>query len=200
MLLLSIALFDGAPGAFFLHSFNNSLNSGSSLNDLASDLVTSDTFNSLYVSSLSNLEFSQLFIQNITGSEASIADKIRASNWVNDQLSQGASRADTMLISAMLLKNFNPTDNQWGLAQQALINKIDVAKWYSLDKNLNTSSLLELQAVIGAVTSDNNSVTQVTGISQNYQGLNAHLPALQTDISLVAVGANDVMGYQTDFL
>jgi serralysin len=188
-LLLSITLFNAVPGSFFLEVFNESLNSGMSLSSLAKDLVTTDTFNSLYAPSLSNSEFSHNFIDSLTANETSTADKKMASNWVADQLDQGASHADTMLLTAMLLKNFSPIDAQWGLAQQALTNKIDVAKWFSLDKSLSYESLSELQAVIEDVTSDINSVAQVTGFDQSIALLSS---IVQSESSLIIVGANPI--------
>jgi len=178
VMLLTIGLFNAAPSADVFSDFYNQLTPDNDLDALVNILGTSALFNSLYDSALSDIDFAQLFIENLIEDEAGSAEKAAASHWVAANIAAGTSRAGTMIDTLEALRQFDDNDTYWGKAHLALEHKISVAKWYAIEENTAFSSFENLQNIIASVTSDPDSVTAITG------------DTLST--SILATGINDL--------
>ncbi|MFT5716351.1 MAG: serralysin [Oleiphilaceae bacterium] len=165
VLSMVVSMFNAAPGAVYLNGLSALLDSGTTATELATALGSGEALKSIYRSSLSSNEFSKVFIENIIGTEASTANKALASSLVLNELNNGASKGSVMFAIATALTNIGAADAQWGAAHDAFVNKVAVAKWYSIDQNGSATDLATLQAVIATVTSDINTVTSaINGI------------------------------------
>lgn len=160
VLRLVQAMFDAAPNAAILNELSAIVeNAGGSVIPLANLLAENPVFAAeMYVSSLSNSEFAQAFIDNIVGDAASAANKALAVVEVTALLDSGASRGEVIALAADALGQADISDPVWGAAALQFQNKVLVAGNYAIDQQGTGATFDTLQAVTQVVTSDPASV------------------------------------------
>lgn len=188
LIALTIGMFDAAPGALYLNQLVTAFEAGMSYNAIANVLDDSEAFKSVYPPLQTSTEFATSLIDNLLGTEVSAASRTWAIEWVAGQINGGASKG-AVIVAALtaLLNNTNPDYNN---AKFALFNKIAVAEYYSVTKNLSDTDLVDLQGVIANVTSAASSVTAAR--AQIDMIVPGDTFTLTTDAdNLIGSGAND---------
>lgn len=151
LIALTIGMFNAAPGANYLNNLVTLFESGKTRMDIASVLATRAEFAEVYSPILGNDEFSARLVANLLGNEAGSAATQWAMNWAKAHLAAGESRAALIASAVQALQNSTSAD--FLPAKAMLLNKIDVASFYSVTKLYSSTSLTELQKVIAGVTS-----------------------------------------------
>ena len=155
---LVVAMFNGAPGASVLSDLVTSLGNGT-VKQLAANLEKLAVFNGIYPTFLTDQEFADRFLNNLVGTEVSSADKASFATTLVAKLAAGASRSSVIIDSISKLNSTASTDTAWINGAAVFNNKVTVATYYTVEKQLSASTLGELQNVIANVTSATASVT-----------------------------------------
>lgn len=156
---LVVGMFGAAPGASVLSDLVAAKEAGQTVKQIAANVANTNEFKSIYPTFLTNDEFATRFVNNLVGSEVAAADKAAAVTILVGQLNAGATRANVMVDAINAVKAVPSTNTAWANAAAALANKVSVATYYSVDKQLSGSTLAALQNVIATVTSTAASVT-----------------------------------------
>jgi hypothetical protein len=193
LIALYVSMFNAAPGANNLSDMVRAVENGSSTLSVASTLAASANFSSVYPGFLTGQEFAARLVSNMLGSEVIQAAKDWATNWVLTNLNAGKSRAQIILEAVQAVRA--TTNTNYTNAKAALANKVDVATYYSITKELSSTNLSNLQAVLSGVTSAAASVTAaktaVDGTAVNQAGQNFTLSASIDTID--GTGGNDTI-------
>ncbi|MEK7259739.1 MAG: hypothetical protein AAB211_08055 [Pseudomonadota bacterium] len=156
---LVVGMFGAAPGASVLSDLVAAKEAGQTVKQIAANVANTAAFRSIYPTFLTNLEFAERFVNNLVGSEVAAADKAAAVTILVGQLNAGATRSNVVVDAIDAVKAVPSTNTAWANAAAALANKVSVATYYSVDKQLSGASLAALQNVIATVTSTAASVT-----------------------------------------
>ena len=186
---LVVGMFGAAPGASVLSSLVASYESGSTISQIAANLSATAEFKSIYPTFLTNGEYATKVVANLLV-EASVEAKAEAVAVLTAALNGGMTRS-TAMVEAIKFVSATATDNAtFGTSAAAFDNKVAVAVYYSVDKQLSGDSLAQLQNVVAAVGSTAASVTTakaaVDGVSN-----------VGTTFTLTA-GVNTVSGFAGD--
>ena len=155
---LVVGMFGAAPGASVLSDLTFARDDrGQTVKQIAANIVNTNEFKSIYPTFLTNQEFADRFINNLVGAEVAAADKTAAATQLVAMLAAGASRSSVVVDAINALKAVPSTNTAWANAAAALANKVSVATYYSVEKQLS-GSLADLQKVIATVTSAASSV------------------------------------------
>ncbi|HWK55290.1 MAG TPA: hypothetical protein VNR18_13020, partial [Hyphomicrobiales bacterium] len=101
-------------------------------------------------------EFADKLIDTLLGNEVTAQQKASAHDLIVGKLNAGEARSDVIVDAVQLL--LNAPGEKWADAKTALLNKVEVSSYYSVDAQQNSNSLGDLQAVLANVTSDPASV------------------------------------------
>ncbi len=156
---LVVGMFGAAPGASVLSDLVAAKEAGQTVKQIAANVANTAEFKSIYPTFLTNQEFAERFVNNLVGSEVAAADKAAAVTILVGQLNAGATRSNVVVDAINAVKAVPSTNTAWANAAAALANKVSVATYYSVDKQLSGASLAALQNVIATVTSTAASVT-----------------------------------------
>ncbi len=161
VLQLVQAMFNAAPGAEYLNQFSEIVAGGMSMAALADLLARSEVFRlpGLYPETLTHQMFADKFVDNLTGSTVSGANKAWVAAYIADQLDNGKTKGDVIWWAVSALAAVAPSDADWGNAAAQLNNRVDVSYYYSVTKALSSADLSTLQAVTASVTDDPATVT-----------------------------------------
>ncbi|MDR0781757.1 MAG: hypothetical protein LBF16_13880 [Pseudomonadales bacterium] len=147
---LVVTMFNGAPGAGYLGELVEVLEAGASLNDIATALAGKDLFNDFYANTQSAAAFAdQLAVQLLPAGTAASAVAY-AKNWVVESLAAGVGKGEIILQAEQAL--LSTSDADFAAAKAQLQNRIDVAKYYSYDAALPSTTVANLQGVVKGVT------------------------------------------------
>ncbi|PTN11122.1 hypothetical protein C8R11_11361, partial [Nitrosomonas aestuarii] len=154
ILKVAQAMFNAAPGARFLNIFTAFINNtNGSTKQLANALAKTKVFEQLmYSDTLTNNEFSIQLVENIVGTLVSAENKAWVVSAIETMLTEGQSRGEVIHKAAMALASVNSSHTDWGGAALQFKNKVDVAYYYSIDKNGPATDLSVLQRVTDSVT------------------------------------------------
>ena len=153
IIALTVGMFDAALGAQNLSDFANIFeNNGQSYHGLADALASTSQYQSQFdgVETLDariDKVLSNLGIQ--AGTDAYTAAKAH----FDARVAQGASETQLIVESLEYLLGDDIAE-EFTDVQAQLNNKVDVATYFSVDRQQNGDSLAELQGVIGNVTAD----------------------------------------------
>lgn len=155
LMYLVVGMFNGAPGAEFLSQFSNAVVAGHSISvDIAKGLTESTQFKAIYPDFQTSQEFATQFANSVLGNTVTDANKNSAIATIKAALDGGQSKSQVMVSAIQALAATDPADSNWGNARKALDNKVDVATWFSVTKNVKTEDVDELQAILSGVTED----------------------------------------------
>lgn len=164
---LVVGMFGAAPGASVLSDLVAAYEAGSTLKQIAANLANTDQFKGIFPTFLTNAEFATKVVNQLVGSEVVQAEKDAAVTTLTGLLNGGQSRS-SLFVDAINAVNAITSDNaNWGNAGAAFDNKVSVAVYYSVDKQLSGSSLSALQNVISGVTSAAATVTTAKATADN---------------------------------
>ncbi len=179
LISIVVGMFNAAPGAKVLSDLTVAFEANQTRLQIATNLARSAEYLSIFPEFLTNSEFATKLVDNMVGSLVSATAKADAVTLLTAQLNakntstpaaKAAARAEVTLFALDALKAVPTTDATLGAAVTALNNKVEVANFYSVEKQLNPSSLSTAQNVIKDVTNTAASVTTakdaITGTSQ----------------------------------
>ncbi|MDO8272571.1 MAG: hypothetical protein Q7U82_11745, partial [Gammaproteobacteria bacterium] len=156
---LVVGMFGAAPGASVLSDLVAAKEAGQTVKQIAANVANTNEYKSIYPTFLTNQEFAERFVNNLVGSEVAAADKAAAVTILVGQLNAGATRSNVVVDAINAVKAVPSTNTAWANAAAALANKVTVATYYSVEKQLSGTTLAGLQNVIATVTSTAASVT-----------------------------------------
>ena len=161
MIGLSVVMLGSAPGTARLGMWVESLDDGMSLEDVANHIAASDAFLSTYPSFLTNEEFADAFLTNLGGGAISGVLLSAAVDIVVGLLNDGMSRGELALAAMQAMFEISeqgadhPAYGDLGPAADALINRVSVAEYYTVDARMEMPS----SDVLDGVTDDMETVT-----------------------------------------
>ena len=118
---------NAAPGTDLLNELVAAYNSGSSLNDLAAHLASSDAFIAKYPLFQSATEFGTEFLNNLVP-EASDAAKAEGVAIIEGMLNGGSSRADVLIEAMTYLANQSEDHPAFGTSAALFNNRVEIGR------------------------------------------------------------------------
>jgi hypothetical protein len=187
---LVVGMFGAAPGASVLSDLVASYEAGTSIKQMAASLANTNEFKSIYPSFLTTDEFSVKLVDQLLA-EASTEAKAEAVVVLTAALNGGMTRSDAY-VEAINFVNSTESDNEtFGTSATAFDNKVAVAIYYSVDKQLSGSSLAELQSIVSGVTSDEATVTAANAVSNGTASVGKSFTLTTTQDTLAGTGGDD---------
>jgi len=166
---LFIALFDAAPGADYLSDIVAAREAGASLLSIANALASKPEFSEVYPAFLTAQEFAQRAVDNLLTSTTPAGAQTWAKNWIVGKLNAGQTPANVLLQAAQALMQ-TPNTN-YASAKTQMLNRIDVANYYSVVQEQPSGDVATLQAVLDGVDATAASVTAAKArIDNNLEG------------------------------
>lgn len=158
LVLLVNGLFGAAPTSRILSNLVKLVESGNSVDDIATMFSGNTNFESIYAPALLDSEFATQFTANLLGAAATAETTARAEALVTTYLTAGMSRTEAAWKVTQLLSTTEDAD--FATAKAQLNNKADVSLSFALDTQYTElMTLSQLQSVISSVTSDAATVT-----------------------------------------
>lgn len=158
LIALVVGMFNAAPGSGYLGSLVVQVETGRNRTDIVALLAARTEFSQVYSPTLTDAQFAAQLTASLLGTEVSAATRQWANAWAQAQLQSGTARATLIADAVQALLTSNHSD--FANARKMLLNKIEVASYYSVNQLFSSTSLADLQKVIAAVTSDNGSVSK----------------------------------------
>ena len=165
---LVVGMFGAAPGASVLSDLVAAKEAGSTIQQIATNLANTNEFKGIYPTFLTNGEYATKVVNQLLG-EASATAKADAVAVLTAELNGGMSRVDGFIAAINFVANTASTNTAYGTSAAAFDNKVEVATYYSVEKQLSGSSLQALQNVVAAVTSSAATVTTAKASVDNVQ-------------------------------
>lgn len=120
ILQLTQAMFNATPGAVYLEALGSQITAGQSLADLAQSLAGNTLFfGKDYAIDLTPEAFSDAFINDLIGDNASADNKTLAIDYVVSRMTAGATQGEVISEVTNILSAFPATDPVWGAAALA---------------------------------------------------------------------------------
>ncbi|MBL0011877.1 MAG: hypothetical protein IPP22_14710 [Nitrosomonas sp.] len=117
ILQLTQAMFNAAPGAVYLEALGSQITAGQSLVDLAQSLAGNALFlGKNYAADLAPEAFSNAFINDLIGDNASADNKTLAIDYIVSRMTAGATQGEVISEVTNILSVFPATDPVWGAA------------------------------------------------------------------------------------
>jgi len=155
---LAVGLFNAAPGGFY-NSVAGILLSSKDAAAAADALIATDAFQAIIPSNLlTNDQFAARLVENLVGNYASATDKAWATAQIVGQLNGGASQGTAAYWAIDALSKVPTTGSSWSPAAAALLNKISVASYYTVEAPVTSQDLHTLQSLLIDVTDRADSV------------------------------------------
>ncbi|MFZ5776231.1 MAG: hypothetical protein ACOY3Z_12170 [Thermodesulfobacteriota bacterium] len=157
------AMFNAAPGAVYLENLLEIVDAGNAagrseassdaMTDLANALAASALFthSSFYPTSLTNVQFAERMVASMTGDTLSEATHQVAVTAVTGFLDAGATRGEVMLVAARVLSAATAYP-EWAEAAAQFNNRVEVSRYYSIDRDGAAMDLATLRSVTADVT------------------------------------------------
>lgn len=188
---LVVGMFGAAPGASVLASLVSSYESGSTITQLAANLSGTAEFKSIYPTFLTNGEYATKVVANLLA-EASVEAKAEAVTVLTAALNGGMSRSVAMVEAIKFVSTTATTNTTFGTSAAAFDNKVEVATYYSVEKQLSGDSLAELQAIVSNVTSSAATVTTAKAAADGTAAVGTTFALTINQDTLTGTGADDV--------
>ena len=150
-----VGAYGTAPGTTLLASLVAESEAGKSIDEIATILTTSDTFNAIYPTFQTSGEFGAEFLANILpGVPAdALAEGVTI---VEGLMAAGGTRADVVKISVQFLAQLDEADPAIGTYAAAFNNKVEAATYYTLTLEQAAPGA---KSALDAVTADDATVT-----------------------------------------
>ena len=189
---LVVGMFGAAPGASVLSDLVASYEAGATIKQIAANLANTTEFTGIFPTFLTNEEFATKVVNQLVGSEVVQAEKDAAVTTLVGMLNGGASRTDVFVDAIAAVDALQSTNAAWANAGAAFDNKVEVAVYYSVEKQLSGASLQALQNVVASVTSSAASVTSAKASVDNVQNPGSTFSFTTGVDALVGASADDV--------
>jgi hypothetical protein len=183
-------MFNAAPGATYLSDIVSVFEAnGHNLQALAETLGQTGIYQSLNPNFQTATEFAASFLTPL-----GLQNDAFAVDFVVSRMNSGVSKADIEYQAFQALSGVTSSSpSQYVNAQAIMVNKAEVAEYYSVDANGHATDISTLQNVLGSVTADPASVTAaeavISGASNNGQTF-----TLSTAIdNVVGTSGNDLI-------
>ena len=153
---LAMGMLNTAPSTTMLNTLIEKSTAGSSLQELADYIATTDAFVAEYPSTQTAREFaSEMFGKLTTGGTITAAINTAVIDILEGLLVAGTTKAEGFVAVINYLKDTtNNTNADLGDIAKSFQNRADAAEYFSVTKELGTSTASELAAAISTVTSD----------------------------------------------
>lgn len=188
---LVVGMFGAAPGASVLSSLVASYESGSTISQIAANLSATAEFKSIYPTFLTNGEYATKVVANLLA-EASVEAKAEAVTVLTAALNGGMARSTAMVEAIKFVSTTATTNTTFGTSAAAFDNKVEVATYYSVEKQLSGDSLAELQAIVSNVTSSAATVTTAKAAADGTAAVGTTFALTINQDTLTGTGADDV--------
>ncbi|MEX0965048.1 MAG: hypothetical protein WDZ52_13515 [Pseudohongiellaceae bacterium] len=178
---LVVGMVGAAPGATILAELEAIFDSGVSLAEMAEAIANNPAFNGdsgLYPAFLPNAIFATNFVTDLIGDEVSAANLTLAIDAVTGLLNAGETRGAVMFAAINAVAGVATTDPDFGAAAAALLNKTEVAEYYSVTVAQSGATVADLVAVLAGVDSTAASVTTANAAIDTEIAANADLADL----------------------
>jgi Ca2+-binding RTX toxin-like protein len=162
---LVVGMFGAAPGASVLSDLVAAYEKGQTIKQIAANLANTTEFKNIFPTFLTNAEFATKVVDQLVGTEVVAAEKAAAVTTLTAMLNAGASRSSVFVDAIDAIDAITSSNAAWANAGAALDNKVAVAVYYSVDKQLSGASLAELQDVVRPVTSAAATVTTARALA-----------------------------------
>lgn len=164
LLTLIVGIFDGAPSSAQLSELSQMIVDGSSMEDVANLLVSSEQFEETYPAYQTAEDFATVLADNILGDTVSAQTKTDAVNLVAGFVNEGQTFGEAAYNAITLLQDVDLTVNpEWTEAQAILANKAAVAEYFALNTEYSDElTTAQSQAVVDGVSADEATVTEKT--------------------------------------
>jgi S-layer protein len=149
---LVVSMFNAAPGKQYFDLISDFYEAnGRSLHNTANWLAGTGAFQSLYPSFLTSQQFATAFLSTLglEGNQAAV-------DYIVGQDNAGVNRGTIILQAEQLLLASNSAT--YAQAKELLLNRIEVATYYTVTKGLSDPDLSDLRDVLVGVTSDDATV------------------------------------------
>lgn len=161
---LVVGMFGAAPGASVLSDLVAAYESGSSVAQIAANVANTTEYTSMFPTFLTNSEFATKVVNQLLA-EASTDAKAEAVTVLTAELNGGTSKIEAFIKAINFVANSAAGVTAYATSAAAFDNKVEVATYYSVEKQLSGSSLSDLQTVIATVTSSADSVVAAKAVA-----------------------------------
>jgi len=195
---LFIAMFKAAPGEEYLAQLVAAREAGSSLLDIATALAAKPQVQLAYPSSIEvtekylepiQRELAQRIVGNLLADDTPMSARTWAASWIYEKLHAGASIASVVLEAAQALMS---TDNPaYASAKALMLNRIDVATYYSVTRAQSSVDFAALKGVLADVSPDPASIAAARA------AIDANLN-LGSTAFILTTGTDDLTGTDGD--
>ena len=153
---LAMGMLNKAPSTTMLNTLVEKSSAGSTIQDLADYIATTDEFTAEYPSTQTAREFAtEMFAKLITGGTLDAAINTAVIDLLEGMLTAGTTKAEGFVAVIDYLSNTaNNTNADLGDISKSFQNRADAAEYFSITKELGGSTDAELAAAIATVTSD----------------------------------------------
>ncbi|MDB2376348.1 hypothetical protein N9X00_08630 [Gammaproteobacteria bacterium] len=153
---LAMGMLNKAPSTTMLNTLVEKSAAGSTTQDLADYIATTDEFIAEYPSTQTAREFAtEMFAKLITGGTLDAAINTAVIDLLEGMLTAGTTKAEGFVAVIDYLSNTaNNTNADLGDISKSFQNRADAAEYFSITKELGGSTDAELAAAIATVTSD----------------------------------------------
>jgi len=153
---LAMGMLNQAPSTAMLNTLIAKSVEGSSTQDLADYIATTDAFSAEYPSTQTAREFAtEMFGKLITGGTLDATVNTAVIDLLEGLLTTGTTKAQGFVaVIDFLANSANATHPDLGDISQSFQNRADAAEYFSITKELGGSTDAELAAAIASVTSD----------------------------------------------
>jgi hypothetical protein len=158
LVAIHVAMFNAAPGSTVLSQMVLDYESGKTLKQIAAGFRTNADFRSQYPSFLTSEEFADRMVANLLGDNANAVTKAWSKNYIIGRLNAGVADTEVFVLAVNALRAATNTD--FAAAQAQLENKLEVAKYYAIELQQDSTDYSTLRSIIANVTANDATVTQ----------------------------------------
>ena len=153
---LAMGMLNKAPSTTMLNTLIEKSTAGSTIQELADYIATTDGFIAEYPSTQTAKEFAtEMFAKLITGGTLDATINTAVVDLLEGMLTAGTTKAEGFVAVIDYLSNTaNNTNADLGDISKSFQNRADAAEYFSITKELGGSTDAELAAAISTVTSD----------------------------------------------
>lgn len=159
---LVVSMLGEAPSTAMLTDLVTKANAGSTIQELADGLATNAAFTGQFPIWQTSKEFTTKIVNNMfAGGTVSQADTDAAIDYIAGAITAGTftKTSAVVALTSYMASADGLANATYGSASQAYQNKVTVAEYYTITKNLGDSSAAERKAAIDGVTDAASSVT-----------------------------------------
>jgi len=168
LVAIHIGMFNAAPGAARLSSMVLDYENGKTLKQIAAGFSTDANFRSQYPGFLTASEFADRMVANLLGDNADATTKTWSKNYVIGRLNAGVPDTEVFVLAVNALRA--ATNPDFAASQAQIENKLEVAKYYAIDLEQNSTDYSVLRSIIANVDENQSSVdTAVQTIGNDAQ-------------------------------